>query len=72
MEKNHILHFCLCYSAFPFCAFVLLDMDVVERSLVRDSLSLSLDLWVSSFFFPGADFGPGALRLCARHQFSGL
>jgi hypothetical protein len=41
LMKNHILHFCLCCSSFPFCAFTLLDLDVVERSLVRDFLSLS-------------------------------
>jgi hypothetical protein len=34
----------------------LLDLDVVEHSPVHDSLSLSLDFWVSSFFFSGADF----------------
>jgi hypothetical protein len=30
----------MCYLLFPFCAFILLDLGVVERSLVQDFLSL--------------------------------
>jgi hypothetical protein len=41
LMENCILHFCLSYTSFPFCAFALLDLDIVERSLVCDFLSPS-------------------------------